>query len=241
MSADALTLYFSVSVGTEESIYVASRSGRTLSFSPATALSIANSTAQEGTPFISHDGLSLYFFSTRMGGQGDRDLWGMARSDTSFAFGTPFAVQNVSTVSRDHSPWLSQDGLVLWFGSSRTGTAGDMDLWTASRTTRAGLFASPTGLSEINTAAKEDDPGVSGDELELYFMSDRLGGQGLADIYAATRSTPSGPFSTIENLGVVNSIWNDACPAPSADGRELFFCSSRGGTSEIWRSVRDCL
>ena len=88
--------------------------------------------------------------------------------------------------------------------------------------------------------AKEDSPALSLDELTPYFISNRSGGYGEEDICIATRSAPEDAFSSPDNLDVVNSDAVDCDPCPSADGRELFF-SSRNGTSELWRSMRDCL
>jgi Tol biopolymer transport system component len=61
------------------------------------------------------------------------------------------------------------------------------------------------------------------------------------DLWMATRTTDTDLFSPPENLTVVNSPSTEADPMLSRDDRELFFVSSRGGSRELWRSVRECL
>ena len=51
---------------------------------------IVNTAYRETYPFISHDGLSLYFGSNRPGTLGDRDIWVTTRATTEDEWGTPF-------------------------------------------------------------------------------------------------------------------------------------------------------
>jgi hypothetical protein len=82
-SADGLTLFFStLGDGTaeapDENIFTAQRKQGGSQFTPAALVpNLDADGSDEGTPFLSFDGLSLYFFSTRPGpgAQGDRDIW----------------------------------------------------------------------------------------------------------------------------------------------------------------------
>ena len=53
--------------------------------------------------------------------------------------------------------------------------------------------AIPTG--ELNTVAMERGPTLTGDVLELYFVSDRPGGIGSSDVSMSTRATVSSAWS----------------------------------------------
>ena len=70
-------------------------------------------------------------------------------------------------------------------------------------------------------------PFISGDELTLFFASNKPGGYGGYDLYKATRSKKSKPFDKIENLGSnVNTAGNEVFPALRGDS--LLYFSSDG-------------
>ena len=95
-------------------------------------------------------------------------------------------------------------------------------------------------LGEERTTASDEGAGLSADELEIVFASNRSGGQGGLDVWLASRSDVQSAFSAPENLSVVNSGGQDLDPALSTDGSELLFSSSRGGSQRLYRSVRGC-
>jgi peptidoglycan-associated lipoprotein len=68
-------------------------------------------------------------------------------------------------------------------------------------------------------------PFISGDELTIYFASNRPGGQGGYDIWMATRAKKSAKFSNITNLGPnVNTAGQEVFPSLRND-QELYFSS----------------
>jgi len=85
------------------------------------------------------------------------------------------------------TPALSEDGLVAYFGSTRMGGAGMMDIWTASRTSTTGTFGQFANLGELNTAEQDFATWLSPDGCRLYFWSSRSGGAGGFDAWQATR------------------------------------------------------
>src|SRR5262245_60485275 len=56
---------------------------------PVNLGSVVNSTAADQHPAVSKDGLSLYFTSSRPGGQGGLDLWVAQRADEDPPWTTP--------------------------------------------------------------------------------------------------------------------------------------------------------
>jgi tetratricopeptide (TPR) repeat protein/outer membrane protein OmpA-like peptidoglycan-associated protein len=67
-------------------------------------------------------------------------------------------------------------------------------------------------------------PACSADGREVFFTSNRAGGQGGADIYRAYRNN-RGQWSNIENLGeVINTPASEGFPFTDREGR-LYFCS----------------
>jgi Tol biopolymer transport system component len=49
------------------------------------------------------------------------------------------------------------------------------------------------------------------------------------------------PARAPQNLVEINGPSDEADPAVSVDGRELFFATSRAGGSQLWHALRTCL
>jgi tetratricopeptide (TPR) repeat protein len=107
------------------------------------------------------------------------------------------------------------------------------------------IFATPTNLgTPFNSPYYEATQWLSSDGLESFFHSTRPPSQGQ-DLWVATRSTTERQWGDAVHLGsIINSPLLDWGPSISADGLELFFCSSREGgiTGEnpfdIWKTSR---
>ena len=104
-------------------------------------------------------------------------------------------------------------------------------------------FGTVTNLGP--TINLEDGAGsveVTADGLEMYFVSQRTGSHGKADLYVATRATIEDDWGIPVNLGpTVNSSAWDAEPSISADGLSLYFDSGRSdgyGEQDIYVTTR---
>ncbi|MCP4261494.1 MAG: hypothetical protein GY774_28930 [Planctomycetes bacterium] len=92
-----------------------------------------NTSYGEVNPSISPDGLSLFFFSTRSGGYGSRDIWMTTRATTDDEWGTPVNLgEPVNTSAMDQGAILSADSSTIFFCSSRSGGYGGLDLFQIS-------------------------------------------------------------------------------------------------------------
>ncbi len=193
---------------------------------------VINSPAQENSPSISANGLSLFFLSERSGGYGARDIWVARRATTSEPWTT---VENlgppVNTSYLDANPSISIDGLTLFFNSDRPGGIGGSDLWVTTRATESAPWGTPVNLGPVvNSTYAENGPDISADGLTLYFNSDRPGGYGAADLWVATRATVGDPWNLPLNVGpIVNGPYADIYPRISPDGLALFLTSTRPG------------
>ena len=150
-------------------------------FSPKAAI---NSPEHDWDPIFSRDGLELYLASNNfVGGPGVQDIVVARRASRGEPFGAPTLVPNLNTAAGEADPTFSPDELVVVFASNRTDGVGGHDLWYATRLSLDRDFEQPHLLPGLNTVDNETEPTFSPDGRELYFASDRPGGQGSADYY----------------------------------------------------------
>lgn len=98
--------------------------------------------------------------------------------------------------------------------------------WLAGGFTIGGID-DPDGF---DTAAMERDPFLSPDELTIYFSSNRAGSQ-AADIYRATRNTPTGVFSNTTKYASASSDADDSKMSMTRDGLYLIIATNKNGTN----------
>jgi ribosomal protein L24E len=206
---------------------------------PVNAGAPVNSPANDFCPTIARDGHLFYFVSNRDGGCGGDDIYTTRLRPDGWD-----PVENlgceVNSAANEASPMPLPErgeGPVLYFSSNRAGgftdegpgaVAGDSDLYES--VSHGGTFGTPDLVAGANSAADDGQPNVRRDGLELFFFSTRSGGLGLADLYSATRSSASDPWSAPVNLGSsVNSTAADTRPSLSWDGTTLYFGSTRPG------------
>ncbi len=89
-----------------------------------------NSSASDGSPCISANGLLLFFHSNRPGGFGDHDLYMTRRATIDDDWGMPVNLGPVvNSSASDYAATILPDGSTLYFASERPGGYGDRDLW----------------------------------------------------------------------------------------------------------------
>jgi Tol biopolymer transport system component len=232
-------LYAAVVVpGFNEQVMVTTRPDRNDTFDFANALPPPVNQSVEGTPHISLDGRSLYFFTQRGGsGSSARDLYVATRSDPNGTFETASPLASVNSSVLDHLPWPSADELTLYFASERSG---NQDIWRATRTSRADGFGAPAPVTELNSSADDNGMTLTGDDRTIIIASKRPNGAGDYDLYQAVRASTAEPFSTPQPLPGINTSGMETDPSLAPDGQELFFVSARSGETAIWRSLRSC-
>ena len=210
---------------------------------------VVNSTVADVDPFISKDGLSLYFVAGQgRGGSGQRDIWVSQRASVDDLWGPPQNLgPTVNSAAQENTPTLSHDGHRLYFASNRPGGSGGFDLYVSRRRDKRDDFAweAPVNLGNgVNTSANEADPAFHEEEatggVTLYFASNRPGGAGLEDIYAGALG-PDGSVGPVGLVAELSTSSNDKHPAIRRDGLELFMTSDRPGgfgNADLWVSTR---
>lgn len=203
-----------------------------------------NSSSYDSDICISNDGLSLYFTSDRPGGSGSYDIWVTTRETVQDPWGEPVNLgPTVNSSEWDLTPFISVDGLTLYFNSSRPEGFGESDIWFTTRETVSDPWSTPVNFGPvINSPAVDGGVEISLDGLSLFFNSTRSSGLGGNDLWVSKRLTLSDPWEEPVNLGpTVNSSDWDFMPALSADGRLLIFGSNRAGAlgmDDLWLTTR---
>ncbi len=144
----------------------------------------------------------------------------------------------VNTSANEMTPVISADGKSIYFTSDRKGGMGMEDVWVSRLI--GGKWREPVNLSHINTPFSDGAVSVTADERQMYFASSGRAGFGQSDIFVCYKKDRG--WSAPQNLGYpVNTPGWESQPSISADGRYLYFISTRpggfGGT-DIWVSKR---
>ena len=171
-----------------------------------------------GTAFTK-DGNTVYFCET------DKDIKHIQIMVSHFAKGSwsePTAASFSPGTFRDIDPFVTPDGGHLIFESNRPApgrdpSRTDFDAYILDLSNQTSL---PVALAAINTEANEvfvSSP-ANGD---LYFSSDRTGGEGSNDLYWA-KKTGSG-YEKVANLKTLNTPASEGNPAIAPNGHLLVF------------------
>jgi hypothetical protein len=132
----------------------------------------------------------------------------------------------------DGCPFISRNETTLYMASNRPGGLGGLDIWVARRPDADAPWGAPENVgAPVNSAANDFCPTIDRNDHSFYFVSNRAGGCGGADIYT-TRLRPDG-WDEPENPGChVNSTADEASPFPLPEpgkGKVLYFSSIRAG------------
>ena len=89
-------------------------------------------------PSVRHDGLEIFFGSERAGIPNNQDLWVATRETVFDAWSAPINLGlPLSGGLVDVHPYISSDGVTLFFASNRPG-GGPTDIYMSTRTKRSG-------------------------------------------------------------------------------------------------------
>ena len=104
-------------------------------------------------PTLTADLLELFFTSGR--GDSSADVWTARSASAQDPFDAPEIVSEVSTSAFDTSPAITLDGLSLYFGSDRSGGAGEVDIYVATRADRTMPWMGIQNVAALNSSAKD--------------------------------------------------------------------------------------
>jgi len=159
----------------------------------------------------------------------------------------PIGLTIFNTNDQQYEPSISPDGDELYFVRGKAGNpqpGHNADIYVSYR--RMGAWTPAVPVDAVNSDYDDLGPRVTADGKFLLFYSNRPGGFGGYDIWAAPRlpsdGTKPGGWGKPFNLGPgVNSEFDEYNPDPSPDGQRLFFATNRKAASreqkQAWRAT----
>lgn len=202
-----------------------------------------NSSSPEFAPSISLDGKYFIFTSRRSdtkGGDVDRnydhqyfsDIYLSKWNEVYKGWGEPSNyLGKINTDFYDGSLGFTADNSILVYRNIFGVTNGG-DIYI-SRQGKTGDWATPKPIAykdkkisnKINSTYFESSASITSDGDYIYFVSDRPGGQGQADIYFVKKQGKT--YTEPENVGaIINSKSDEKCVFIHPDGKTLFFTSN---------------
>jgi Tol biopolymer transport system component len=112
------------------------------------------------------------------------DLYWSRRDSPTDPWAAPKPLDGLNTGDQEADPYLSPDGLTLYFNSNRSDGTGSSDLYWTTRRTTTSLFRVPDELDELNSESHEANAGFALDGRYVVFSSDRSGDQ---EVYHSLR------------------------------------------------------
>lgn len=228
-------------------IYVAHRADVRSAWGTPQNIPTVNSADMDHLAWITPDGHSMIFASSRGNAADSNDIYMSFRRNAEDDLGweAPIAISEINSTSDDFGPWgyidPSNGRLVLYLVSKRPGGPGGYDIYSTALQAD-GKFSTLELVTELSTVDNDSMPAITADGREMYLASNRPGGFGSYDIWKSTRGSVSEPWSQPVNLGAdVNTSAVEQRGVTWGDGTELYFFSGRSGgvgDVDLYRSTR---
>lgn len=176
VSSDGLTIYFTYDpLVSFRQLYFATRSTREAVWSSPEPVPFTNGPEGGDSPSGTGDGLLLVW--AREDGN-YRSLFHAQRASLSEPFEPLGSIPELTSLeARKYEPWLSDDGLNLFFRMHD-------DIYQSSRTARDQPFKEPLRLDELSSGSYDGDPWLSPDLRHVMFASEQ---EGMMTVFEASR------------------------------------------------------
>jgi hypothetical protein len=184
VSPDNLRMYFYSTEGGWRRLKVSRRSSVTGWWRTPMAIPELNGLGEVANPSLTEDELTIVFSGLSLEkGRGSWDLWTASRPDRESLFSHVANLGAVNGASSDMHPYISPDGLTLYFASNRNGT---FQIFTSTRLSLDSPFEPPEHIAALDTPDGESQyPRLSADGNTFFYA--RWKKNEMADIYISHR------------------------------------------------------
>jgi len=143
-----------------------------------------NTKARETHASLSSDGNKLYFTSDRKGGLGGMDIYVVRKLPNGEWSAAENLGPTVNTPYDEEGPYIHPDGTTLYFSSKGHNSIGGFDIFKTILNPDSNKWSKPENLGyPINTPENDVFYVPTADGKRAYYVSQREGGYGRADIY----------------------------------------------------------
>ena len=175
-----------------------------------TLLAAVNSTAEDKSPEISADGMTLYFTSDRAAA-GSHEVY--MSTKTLSVWSTPTVVTQLSTASSDEDIAISPDGLTAVVNQDTS--TNRMTIHTRASTLVP--FGAGVVHAELQITTDIAAPSITNGGAKIYFHAGAT-----RDLYVAYRQM-NGTYTTPSPIVELNTAAREAAPFVSADDKYMIF------------------
>lgn len=153
----------------------------------------------------------------------------------------PERVNELNSPLIDWKPWISPDGLEMFFSSDREDVTTMYHIYYTTRATELDPWSPPVRVLEVDQPPRQHDPYLSGDRLKMYFTSWRVGGPASDKaLWSITRQDTSSPWdsATQTQLPVLNGDASNEGIWISEDELTIYFGKAVTTTYDIYMATR---
>ncbi len=188
LSADGTSLFFTSCQGMQGygscDLYYTTRINDTMWKQPFNLGPLINTRHWETQPCFSSDGKTLYFVSTRDGGEGGADIWRSRLQDNSEWSEPENLGPEINTKGEEMAPYLHPDGVTLYFSSDGHRGMGGMDIFV-SRMNSDSSWSEPKNFGyPLNDGDDQINLIADAEGNTAFFSSADTSGYGCYDIFS---------------------------------------------------------
>lgn len=187
VSADNLRMYYYSTESSWRRLRLAERPSVDAPWLTGRALEELNSLGQVANPCLTKDELTIVFSGLNLsGGKGAWDLWTASRPDRQSRFGRVVNLRAVNSDAAEMHPYITPDGLTLYFATDRDEA---FQVFEAKRPSRQTPFGPPQHIDLFDTLGGDTQyPRLSPDGTMFFFS--RWTGCESMDIYISFKVKP---------------------------------------------------
>jgi len=193
-------------------------------------------------PFLSFDGLTLYFARVRSDTFYDGRIFQATRQQPFGPFTEVREIDGPLNSSAGHNllPWVSPDNLRMYYHNE---SGGRFALMLTERTSATEPWPEGTSILELNGLGGQiQAPKLTPDERTIFFNAYEVPGEKRAyDLWMASRDDRNSPFGQVRNVSEINTVFSEGAPSISPDGLTLLFHSNRNGPMQLLNASRESL
>ena len=248
ISSEGDEIYFSVQSYVDEVSFIASAKKENNKWSDPEIVSFSGKYF-DIEPFLSSDGLKLYFASNRpLNNTDDKtkdfDIWYVQRENKNSEWSIPINLgEPINSPANEFYPSIANNNN-FYFTCDERSTKGKDDIFFSKW--KNGKYSEPISLSDsINSDGYEFNAFIAPDESYIIFTAyQREDGFGSGDLYISYKVSDA-IWTKAKNLGPeINSNKMDYCPYVDTKTNTLYFTSKRSeinNSNEGYSSLQDFL